>query len=352
MKYIDCDSHILPHRVYQYVDPKYQSALPQFHFDNDGRLTDVAVGVDPIKQTLNPNPFNSHNRVSGISNVAKRIQDLDKMGWTQQLLCPQELALRFNYTVEPNLAAEMCSSYNRVVAEILNDHSDLFFGVALIPLQNYQASIKELQFAIDNNFRGIYLDTMYLESKDAVSRPIESLEYLGDLYYTCQERGIVVYRHHMMHHTHFRRHPWFQPFGHFLPHDIELSMYSAINTGTFEQYPQLQMVFAEDAEPYAVRAISNLREHWAKNNKNNAPDPMIYWNRNISITLDIEMAEARDWLLRELGSERLLLSSDYPHDDSAGKNKWKDINDFNMLKLSVTDRENLAFRNAEKLFRL
>jgi uncharacterized protein len=351
MIHIDCDSHILPHRVYRYVKPKFQSFLPKFHFDDDGRLTDVAVDVDPVTKTLNPNPFSFHNRVSGISNVEKRIEDLGKMGWNQQLLCPQELALRFNYSVEPNLAAEMSSSYNQVVAEILDQYPDYFFGVALIPLQNGKASIDQLKYAIDHGFRGIYLDMMYLDRNQGLARPIETLDYLVELYYHCQKNNMVVYRHHMMHHSHFRRHPWFRSISDFLPHDIELAMLSAVSSKYFELFPDLQMVFAEDAEPHAVSAIQRLQKKWC-NDDRSGTDPMKFWTRNISVTLDVEHTVPRDWLLNEIGSERLLISSDYPHDDEAGENKWNDTADFAQWSLSSSDRENIAFRNAQKLFRL
>jgi 2,3-dihydroxybenzoate decarboxylase len=351
MIHIDCDSHILPHRVYRYVKPEFQSFLPKFHFDNDGRLTDVAVDIDPAQKNLNPNPFNFHNRVSGISNVEKRIEDLRKMGWDRQLLCPQELALRFNYSVEPVLAAEMSSSYNQVVAEILDQYPDYFFGVALIPLQNREASVNQLKYAIDHGFRGIYLDMMYLDRDQALARPIETLDYLVELYYYCQKNSMVVYRHHMMHHSHFKRHPWFRTISAFLPHDIELAMLSAVSSKHFELFPDLQMVFAEDVEPHAVSAIQRLKEKWY-NDGCSGTDPMKFWTHNISVTIDVEHTVPRDWLLNEIGSERLLFSSDYPHDDEAGANKWNDAEDFAQWSLSSSDRENIAFRNAQKLFRL
>jgi predicted TIM-barrel fold metal-dependent hydrolase len=354
MKYIDCDSHILPLDVYRHVRPEFQSRLPKFHFDKDQRLIDVEVSVDPVKHTLNTNPFSFHNQVSGISNVSKRIQDLNTMGWNKQLLNPQELALRFNYSVDPELAGEMARSYNLVMAELLAENTEHFFGVALIPLQNYQASIEQIDFAVAHGFRGIYLDMMYLDNQSNLSRPIETIDYVGELYYTCQEHGLVVYRHHMMHHTHFRRHPHFRSISQFLPHDIELAMYSSICSGEFERFPELQMVFAEDVEPYAVTAIQNLQKIWADDNTGSCfkKDPTEYWNKNISVTLDIEKIESFENLMNLIGSERLLLSSDYPHDDKAGKNKWHDIFDFNNLLLHSSDRENIAYRNAQKLFRV
>jgi aminocarboxymuconate-semialdehyde decarboxylase len=353
MIHIDCDSHILPHNVYRYVKTEFQSFLPKFDFNNDGRLIDVAVTVDPVTKNMNTYPFSFHNSVSGISNVEKRIQDLGKMQWDQQILCPQELALRFNYTVEPELAAEMCASYNQSVAEIIDQYSNYFFGVALIPLQNRKASIEQLQYAIDHGYRGIYLDMMYLDRNCDLARPIETLDYLGELYYTCQEHGMVVYRHSMMHNCHFRRHPWFESIAQILPHDIELAIVSAINSKTFERFPDLQMVFAENIEPYAVSAVQNLQKYWADTHlKTGDPDPMIYFNRNISVTMDVENTDHWQWLMSNFGSDRLLLSSDYPHDDPAGKNKWNDVVDFNQMDLSTSDRENIAFRNAQKIFRL
>ena len=56
--------------------------------------------------------------------------------------------------------------------------------------------------------------------------------------------------------------------------------------------------------------------------------------------------------MQPIGSDRLLFSTDYPHIDPAGSNKWKDTDDLYAAGLSQRDLENIAFRNAEKLFRL
>ena len=56
--------------------------------------------------------------------------------------------------------------------------------------------------------------------------------------------------------------------------------------------------------------------------------------------------------MKYIGSERLLFSTDYPHVDLSGLNKWKDTDDLYAAGLSQIDLENIAFRNAEKLFKL
>ena len=73
---------------------------------------------------------------------------------------------------------------------------------------------------------------------------------------------------------------------------------------------------------------------------------------NISYTIDIEMKESFDFLMKHFGSSRLLFSTDYPHVDPSGMNKWNDTNDLLNAGLSQEDLENIAYRNAEKLFRL
>ena len=64
------------------------------------------------------------------------------------------------------------------------------------------------------------------------------------------------------------------------------------------------------------------------------------------------MKESFDILMKYIGSKRLLFSTDYPHVDPSGLNKWNDTNDLLNSGLLQEDLENIAFRNAEKLFQL
>ena len=80
--------------------------------------------------------------------------------------------------------------------------------------------------------------------------------------------------------------------------------------------------------------------------------PLEYFKNNISVCVDIEKQDSFRFILNNFGSERILFSTDYPHDDESGKNQFNDVNDLLALNLNQIDLENIAFKNAERLFQL
>jgi predicted TIM-barrel fold metal-dependent hydrolase len=127
-----------------------------------------------------------------------------------------------------------------------------------------------------------------------------------------------------------------------------------VSSGVFDRYPALQVVFAEGADrfiPGVYNVISGVYQ------SNRMPcvlkrHPVEYFKNNISICVDIEKQDSFRFILNKFGSERILFSTDYPHDDESGKNQFNDVNDLLALNLDQVDLENIAFRNAQRLFHL
>jgi predicted TIM-barrel fold metal-dependent hydrolase len=346
MKIIDCDSHYLPPTVFDHVPEHLRHLLPTFDFSVDGKLNRVNFEIDPVKISEGKPP-ESFGQTAGVTNIDSRIEDFAKLKITKQLLCPQELAMRFNYSVEPELAAAMCRSYNIEIKKVVDAHPDKFFATALVPLQDMKAATVELNWAIRHGFKAVYLDNSFI-SADGTSMPT-----ISDLIEICAMQRITIYFHSMMHHV-FPFDDHYRKLQRFLPGSIQLNIYSLLMSGIFDRYPVMQVVFAEGADVHAMRSYNTVQGVFERK----LPDvqmknhPLVYFKNNISFTVDIENTALMQLLIKTFGSERLLFSTDYPHDDESGLNQLHDVDDLIALKLSNNDLENIAYKNAERIFRL
>jgi predicted TIM-barrel fold metal-dependent hydrolase len=350
MKIIDCDSHYLPEDVYRWVKDEFKQLLPRHIFDKELKLLDVKVEKDLLALTHSDKSFNSHNNFSGLSNINKRLDDLHRMKINKQLLCPQELAIRFNYSVEKDIAVEICKSYNRETKKII-DQYDSFFAVALIPLQNIEQSLIEIEWAKNNNFKGIYIDNIYPSIEHGIL-PINEIPNIELVFELCEKYNLIVYFHHMMHQV-FPYPNSFKKLAAFLPNAIEIGIYSIIGSGILDKFPNLKIIFSEGADRIIPLVYRRIEASF--NNKKIKPcqhHPKLYFTKNIYVAIDIENQKPFRFMLENFGSKNILFSTDYPHDDFSGNNKENDANDLINLNLNQTDFENIAYKNAERLFAL
>ena len=221
-------------------------------------------------------------------------------------------------------------------------------------MQDIDLALKELQWAIENNFTSVCIA---IPPDNSIKKNIawSTVDRIDEIYKVCEENNIIIYIHVMTHYFHENIVP--DNINRMLegsPVNCKCSLtYDLLTCGIFDRYPKLQVVMAE-MQPQVVHSIKNLITAYKK-----YPDLFKgkkhfsrYLKENMFFTIEIEMKESFDFLLNYIGSERLLFGTDYPHADPGGINKWNDTDDLYAAGLSQTDLENIAFRNAEKLFRL
>jgi predicted TIM-barrel fold metal-dependent hydrolase len=328
MKIIDCDSHYLPES-----------------------LSTLVYQVDPVIVAENTKPPFAFCDVRGMTHIDDRLNDFSQLKITKQLLCPQEWAMRFNYSVDPTLATDMCKKFNNEVKQVVDLHPSRFFAAAVLPIQNMPEAIKELHRVVSLGFKIIYVDNIYITSETNLA--ITEVPGIEEIFRICEQNNIVVYFHSMMHHTYPFK-DLYRNIQAFLPGPIQINIYSVISSGLFDRYPALQVVFAEGADRF-IPGVYNVISHvYASNRMPHAIDrhPLEYFKNNISICVDIEKQDSFRFILNNFGSERILFSTDYPHDDESGKNQFNDVNDLLALNLNQIDLENIAFKNAKRLFQL
>ena len=353
MKIIDCDSHFFPPTVFDNVAEQYKQFVPKYEFDSNEKVTKITFDNDPIKINYNTTePINNHCLLPGISSIKNRLEYLNSYGIDQQFLGPQEYVMRFNSSVEKNLAAEMAHSFNIEIKKIIDTYPKRFFSAAMVATQNIELALKEIDWAIKNNYKSIYIDCVFIDEIEKRSRPLSAIKDIDLLFDKCEKNNINIYVHSAMHWTKVLQ-EYNLKYKSIHKKDYlrmeELLIYDLITSGLLDRFPKIKIIIGEVWNEMVVSCYKNLKEQYILNCKQ---DPLHYFKNNLYITLDIEKTEALNFMITEFGSDRLLFSTDYPHEDTFGKNKFNDVEDLKKSILSIQDLENIAYRNAEKLFGL
>jgi aminocarboxymuconate-semialdehyde decarboxylase len=147
---IDTDAHFFPSDAFD--DPtskrKFRSRWPRVQFDALGR--DWVVFPEQL-ETLNPYqrsipcsliPGKHH---PGYYDAAARVEWLDGAGIDMQVLVPSPAS--FTYGCEPELGVAVCRSYNDAIGRVLRAHPGRFIGLAVLPMQDPDAAVEELDRA-------------------------------------------------------------------------------------------------------------------------------------------------------------------------------------------------------------
>lgn len=353
MRIIDCDSHFLTCDIYRNIDERYHKLLPEYIFDSNNKVIDIKFNQDPCTFKDTAIRFTKYCEEAGINNVDIRLEDIKKLKINFQILAPQERAMRFNYSVEKKLAAEMAHGYNIEIKKIVDTYPNTFSAVALVPLQDIDLALKEIDWIIANDFKAIYIDCVCYNNTQATGHPISSQPRIDEFFAICEQNNLIIYQHHFMHKI--------TPISNEAINDIadsqsinrvNMSIYDWFTNSVFDRFPNLTVVFSEKAETYIESVFENLQTAYNNSKLKCQKNPLTYFQKNIFITVEVEDKKNVLYLIEKFGSERLLFSTDYPHTDIAGSNKWNDVDDLYRLNLSQIDLENIAFRNAEKLFKL
>ncbi|MGE3927952.1 MAG: amidohydrolase family protein, partial [Lautropia sp.] len=269
-------------------------------------------------------------------------------------------------------------SYNISIKNIVDRHPDRFIGGALIPLQDVEASVAELEWARDAGFKVIILDKVFPVTEHCFSVPLGSRRELWPFFQRVQELGMTTLLHSVTHGHRTTNLMVYQMDGLdiFATPEGHISMMSLVTSGLLDEIPDLKFVFTEagtsflepllkrfdtafesppvdyDAEDAAT--VFNMRRltsgkrlvpfdvYKAKNKER----PSDYFRRNFLFTIEPEepgFAES----VKFLGASQFLFATDYPHDDPGGRMKMKDVELLHAEPGLTADEKDMLFgRNA------
>tara|TARA_B100001029_G_C15031199_1_gene437072 strand:- start:14 stop:1171 length:1158 start_codon:yes stop_codon:yes gene_type:complete len=169
--YLDADSHLmeLPDFLTSHADPSVRERLPRINFESGGRSSDslenaaktgahssetvaelVALGDDLI---AGPKGY----LALGAFNKEERRTALDLLGFDQQFVFSTFSApIAFDPNSDLELRYGAARAHNRAMSDFCSA-DDRLVGVALLPLDDPQAAIEELELAISLELKAVWV---------------------------------------------------------------------------------------------------------------------------------------------------------------------------------------------------
>jgi predicted TIM-barrel fold metal-dependent hydrolase len=391
LQFIDADGHVLEHptKMLDHAPAEYRDRIWHVETDGDGREWVVWDGSrDPAAVfayagTGGMSPEDQARAVAGELRYTEirpgafepepRLADLDTEGIGQTVLYPTML-LGVAGMHDLDLAVAQCRAYNDWLSDFCSAATDRLFGIAIIPQQDVDAAAAEIRRASQlPNLMGTFIrpnpvidwkhfhdpvyDPLWRAASDA-GWPLGLHPFLaGDV------PGAVTGLHLNDVHSpsslaatnrmNLRNIFYTQAIGN--PVDMMTSLAFLLAGGVCERFPDLTIIVLETNGGWITPWMERLDHHW-KTFGFDVPDcklaPSEYFRRQCYISFDAD--EETLALAAEspyVGNDRIIWASDYPHPDAKFPGTVGELLD-NIGDLDADAQENIAWRNAQRLYRL
>jgi predicted TIM-barrel fold metal-dependent hydrolase len=388
---IDCDSHILLLDAFEHVPLNFldgcalsglhsqplmlKARMPEIVLDDDGRFREIHFPGNPAN-IPGATPIASNDPSLGIDysgniDMQARLRDFTRMGVDLHFVLPQFTGW-WSYLLEPSIGSAIAHSWNVSLLALMQRYPSHICGVALIPLQDVSASVRELQWAHENGFAAIVLDPIYPVAEHPYGTTLASHREIWPFLQVVQELTMPIFLHAVQHGHRILNLPRFQPHGLYLcaPTDAELNLTSLITSGLLDDFPALQFIHAETGVAGIKPLVERLDARFggvaksdpsfkdlplvpaALTKEKNKYTPSHYLRNNFYWTVETEEPELVE-AIGLIGAHRFLFATDYPHNDSGGINKFGDVERLRSNPaITETDKESIRSGNARRLFRL
>ena len=254
--------------------------------------------------------------------------------------------------LEPAFAAAMARAWNRWIGDFCQESPDRLKPSGLVPLQDIELGLAEARFAVEQ----LGAITLVLPSHPVNHRPIYD-RYYDPLWALAQDLDIAVSFHgnHAVYGDHLAKryldnlvlsHACGQPV------EMMLTLGAAVTGGVLSRFPRLRMAFLEGNcswLPWWLWALDERWEKWGDQELfQQREKPSELFRRNCYISVEPEEELARH-VAAEIGDDNLVVSTDWPHDDSRFPHA---VDTFLKLPLSEETKRKTLWDNCARLYRL
>lgn len=278
----------------------------------------------------------------------ERLAEMDQHGITMQVLSyalPIEL-------LPPEEAARVARKANERLAETIIANSTRFRGFAILPWQNPAAAVDELTYGIKHlGLSGALLAGH--PSRDALLDDMRFDAVLGKL----EELRVPLYIHpgppfaevQRAYYSGFSRevsarlslHSWGWH------HEAGIQIVRLILSGALQRHPGLILISGHWGEmvPFFLQRLDDTLPPEATGLEATISET---YRKHVYVTPSgmLDLSQFR-FVYETIGASRIMLSIDYPYLTLNGTRQW-----IESLPISEEERDQIAYRNAEALFRL
>ncbi len=232
--------------------------------------------------------------------------EMDRAGVDNILLCPWVSLVRYDAPPQESLAG--CQIQNDALASLSKAHSGKIAALGLVPLQDVPLAIQELERLMGSGLKGVEVGTHVHGA------------YLGDVRFrpfweACESLGAFIFIHPVEGggRPELRDYYMWNVIGN--PMDTTIAAGHLILSGVMETFPALRIMLAHagGALPYLHGRLDRGFRQRPEIGKVISKPPTEYLRQFYFDSIVHDPAALR-WLVELVGSERVLLGSDYPFD--------------------------------------
>ena len=283
----------------------------------------------------------------------KRLGFMDQFGMEMMILSLNAPAIQAIPNTES--AIEIAKRSNDLLAEQIEKTPSRFRALAALPMQNAEAAALELKRCVEDlGFCGALVNG-FSQIEQEESAVYLDLKQYWPFWETVEKLDVPFYLHPRNPLPSMSQiydgHPWLLGPTWAFGQETAVHALRLMCSGLFDQYPNLNIILGHMGEglPYSMWRIDN-RNSWVKAPPRYPAKKKIadYFNANFHITTsgNFRTQTMIDAIL-EMGSDRILFSSDYPFEGVEEASIW-----FDNASISEPDRIKIGRTNAINLFNL
>ncbi len=283
----------------------------------------------------------------------RRLREMDAHGIEMMLLSLNAPAVQ----AIPNLekANEIARRSNDFMAEQIARQPKRFAGLAALPMQTPELATRELTRCVrELGFRGALVNG-FSQVADNPSGIYYDVKAYWPFWAEVERLDVPFYLHPRnplpKDAAIYEGHRWLLGPSWAFGHETAVHALRLMGSGLFDAYPKLNIVIGHMGEglPYSIWRIDNHNK-WMRVQNNYPAKRQIgdYFRENFYITTsgNFRTQTLIDAML-EIGSDRILFSTDWPFENIDHASDW-----FDAAPISEGDRQKIGRDNAKALFKL
>ncbi len=283
----------------------------------------------------------------------RRLRLMDEYGIEMMLLSLNAPAVQA--IPDPARASEVARKANDYLAEQVRKRPDRFQGLAALPMQDPDLAAKELQRCVrDLGFKGALVNG-FSQVGDKDTTAYYDLAQYWPFWAVVEQLDVPFYLHPRnplpRDSRIYEGHPWLMGPVWAFGQETAVHALRLMGSGLFDKHPRLAIILGHMGEglPFSMWRVDNCNA-WIENRNHYPAKKKIadYFCANFHLTTS---GNFRDQALinamLEIGSDRIMFSTDWPFENIDHAAVW-----FDAAAISENDRVKIGRDNARRLFKL